>query len=266
MLVWVGVERINFEANYAPVVLIAAVDLFLRKINTGKISKPPGINLKSKTMTQFSKSIKFLALSLAVLLFTQCTEDDLNSPIITLNGDSPEFVELGGTYVDSGAAARDTEDGDIFIINYDESALDTDVVGSYDILFSATDEAGNTGSEVRIVHVFAQGSDFAGVYEVVEDCSDGNTYTYDVTITAGASPNTAIISNFGNYGFAVLVDLNLTGDTNSNVSVDESIGGADFLGLGFLTTGTTTSMVFTLDYSADDGVSVLTCDAVFTKQ
>jgi len=217
-------------------------------------------------MTQFSKSIKFLALSLAVLLFTQCTEDDLNSPIITLRGGNPVDVELGATYVDSGAVATDTEDGDIFIINYDESALDTDVVGSYDILFSATDAAGNTGSEVRIVHVVAQGSDFAGVYEVVEDCSDGNTYTYDVTITAGASFNTAIISNFGNYGFAVLVDLNLTGDTNSNVSVDESIGGADFLGLGFLTTGTTTSMVFTLDYSADDGVSVLTCDAVFTKQ
>jgi hypothetical protein len=217
-------------------------------------------------MTPISKSIKFLALSLAVLLFTQCTEDDLNSPIITLLGDNPEYVELGGTYTEGGAEATDTEDGAIATINVDDSALNTDEVGSYDILYSATDAAGNTGSEVRTVHVFAQGSDFAGVYEVVEDCSDGMTYTYDVTITAGADPNTVIVSNFGNYGLAVLVDLNLSGDTNSNVSVDDAIGGATFEGTGILTTGTTTAMVFTLNYSADDGSAVLDCDAVFTKQ
>jgi hypothetical protein len=87
-----------------------------------------------------------------------------------------------------------------------------------------------------------------------------------VTITAGANPNTFLISNFGNYGGTVVVNATLSGDTNSDVAVDASAGGATFTGTGLLTTGTTTAMEFSLNYSADDGVNVLTCDAVFTKQ
>ena len=56
-------------------------------------------------MIRFSKSIKFLAIALTLVLFTQCTEDDLNSPIITLLGANPEFVELGGTFTEAGATA-----------------------------------------------------------------------------------------------------------------------------------------------------------------
>ena len=217
-------------------------------------------------MIRFSKSIKFLAIALTLVLFTQCTEDDLNSPIITLLGANPEFVELGGTFTEAGATAEDTEDGAIATINFDNSALNTNTVGSYDILYSATDKAGNTGSAVRTVNVFATGADFAGIYDVTEDCSDGMTYTYSVTITAGADPNKIIISNFGYYGGAVIVELNLSGDTNSSITLDDTAGGADFLGNGVLITGTTTSMEFSLVYSADDGVNTLTCDGTFTKQ
>ncbi len=216
-------------------------------------------------MIQFSKNIKFLALAFAAVLFTQCTEDDLNSPVITLLGDNPAYVDLGGTFTETGAEATDLEDGVIAVIDVDDSALDADVVGSYDILYSATDGAGNVGTEVRTVHVFAEPADYAGIYEVVEDCSDGMTYTYNVTVTAGAG-NTIIISNFGDYGGAVIVNIDLSGDTKSTLSLDDTAGGATFVGNGQLTTGTTTAMEFTLDYSADDGVNVLTCDGVFTKQ
>jgi hypothetical protein len=216
-------------------------------------------------MIRFSKSMRFLALALATLLFARCTEDDLNSPIITLEGDNPTFVQLGGTYTEEGATAEDEEDGVIATINVEGDVITT-VVGSYELLYSATDEAGNVGSAVRTVNVFAQGSDFAGIYDVVEECSDGNTYEYTVTITAGANPNTIIISNFGNYGASVVVNATLSGDTNSDLSVDASAGGATFDGTGLLTTGTTTAMEFSLNYSADDTVNVLTCDAVFTKQ
>lgn len=217
-------------------------------------------------MNRISRKIPFLALGLSVVLFTQCTEDDLSSPVITLLGDNPDFVELGGTYTEPGATATDLEDGDIATINVDDSALDENTVGSYDILYSATDGAGNTGSEVRTVNVFAQAADYAGIYDVTEDCSDGNTYTYSVTITEGANPNKILISNFGDYGSAIIVTVDLSGDTNSDLGVNDTAGGAEFAGTGDLTAGTTTSMEFTLVYSADDGVNVLTCDAVFTKQ
>ncbi len=217
-------------------------------------------------MNRFSKNIQYFALAFTVVLFTQCTEDDLNSPIITLLGANPEFVALGTSYTEAGAEANDEEDGVISVIDVDDSALNTSTVGSYDILYSATDDAGNVGSAVRTVHVFAQASNYAGVYAVEEDCSDGNTYNYNVTITAGASPNTLLVSNFGNYGGAVIVNIGLSDDTNSTLSVNDMAGGATFIGVGILTTGTTTSMIFTLDYDSTSGADTLNCVGTFTKQ
>ena len=41
-----------------------------------------------------------------------CTEDDITSPTITLNGSATVSIDLGDTYTDACATANDDKDGD----------------------------------------------------------------------------------------------------------------------------------------------------------
>ena len=107
---------------------------------------------------------RLMGIAFALVLFTQCTEDDLNSPVITLAGYDPVYVALGGNYTEDGATATDVEDGDLTVINIDDTELDTDLFGRYEIVYSATDAAGNVGSATRVVNVFVPIPDFYGVY------------------------------------------------------------------------------------------------------
>jgi hypothetical protein len=74
---------------------------------------------------------------------------DTTAPVITLNGDNPQTVELNGTYVEVGATTDTGEQVDI-----DSSAVDTSAVGSYEVIYTATDAAGNAATPVvRTVNV-----------------------------------------------------------------------------------------------------------------
>ena len=74
---------------------------------------------------------------------------DTTAPVITLNGDNPQTVELNGTYVEAGATTDTGEQVDI-----DSSAVDTSAVGSYEVIYTATDAAGNAATPVvRTVNV-----------------------------------------------------------------------------------------------------------------
>ena len=72
---------------------------------------------------------------------------DTTPPVITINGDNPATVELGGTYTDAGAYA---DDGSVVTSS---GTVDTNTVGSYTITYSATDFFGNTGTATRTVNV-----------------------------------------------------------------------------------------------------------------
>ena len=74
---------------------------------------------------------------------------DTTAPVITLNGDNPQTVELNGTYVEAGATTDTGEQVDI-----NSSAVDTSAVGSYEVIYTATDAAGNAATPVvRTVNV-----------------------------------------------------------------------------------------------------------------
>ncbi len=73
---------------------------------------------------------------------------DTTAPIITLVGDNPQVIELGSGYTELGAT---TDDGSNLII---ETSGFTDAVGSYTILYNATDASNNAAVEVtRTVNV-----------------------------------------------------------------------------------------------------------------
>jgi hypothetical protein len=83
----------------------------------------------------------------AVLLTT-----DTAGPLFTLNGTSPVFIALGGTYIEPGATAYDTCAGNSLAVTITGS-VDTSTAGEYDITYSATTGAGTPGSSVRVVDV-----------------------------------------------------------------------------------------------------------------
>ena len=78
---------------------------------------------------------------------------DTTPPIITLLGDNPVHVSVGGAYIEPGVQVADNVDGiDPFVtfINgiqeeVNETTIDTSSQTTYIITYSATDRAGNRG-------------------------------------------------------------------------------------------------------------------------
>jgi len=75
---------------------------------------------------------------------------DTTKPIITIIGDNPATAEFGLTYTDAGATASDLS-GDVTVIT--SGSVNTNVIGSYTLTYSATDASGNTGTSSRTIIV-----------------------------------------------------------------------------------------------------------------
>jgi len=111
------------------------------------------------------KTLNLTALALGLILFTACgggggggdktpiSDTDTTKPVITLNGDNPQTLIQGDAYVEAGATALDAVDGAVDV-NITGS-VDTDVVASYAVTYTATDTAGNVATETRTVNVEA---------------------------------------------------------------------------------------------------------------
>ena len=96
--------------------------------------------------------IEALLIALGVVIADNVSEDSITPPdtvfpVITILGDNPATVELGGTYTDAGA----TSDGGETVTT--TGSVDTNTVGTYTITYSATDAAGNTSTASRTVDV-----------------------------------------------------------------------------------------------------------------
>ena len=96
--------------------------------------------------------IEAILLALGIVVADNITEDtaippDTVFPVITILGDNPATVELGGTYTDAGA----TSDGGETVSS--SGTVDTNTLGTYTITYSATDAAGNTSTATRTVNV-----------------------------------------------------------------------------------------------------------------
>ena len=74
---------------------------------------------------------------------------DTTDPVITITGDNPATVELGTAYTDAGATATDLDD----VTVTSTSNVDTDTVGTYSVVYTATDASGNSSTASRTVNV-----------------------------------------------------------------------------------------------------------------
>ena len=76
---------------------------------------------------------------------------DTTPPVITISGNNPETVIWGSSYSDSGASA--TDNGGSVNVSTNTSAVNTAVLGSYTVTYTATDAANNIASTNRTVIV-----------------------------------------------------------------------------------------------------------------
>ena len=129
--------------------------------------------------------------ALGVVIADNVSEDsstppDTVFPIITILGDNPATVELGSTYSDAGAT---TNEGTISVVS---NNVNPNIVGSYSIVYSATDAAGNTSTSTRTVNVV---DTIAPVLTVTGDnpatVELGTTYTDAGATATDASGNTS---------------------------------------------------------------------------
>ncbi|AXT54876.1 DUF5011 domain-containing protein [Aquimarina sp. AD1] len=80
-------------------------------------------------------------------------DPDGTPPVIELIGSSEITVNIGDSFTDPGATASDDIDGDISANITVSGSVDTNVPGSYTLVYSVEDSSGNTTSVERIVNV-----------------------------------------------------------------------------------------------------------------
>ena len=128
---------------------------------------------------------------------------DMNAPVITLVGDKYVVLNKGSEYVDAGATADDVNDGSVATVL--SGYINTNLLGEYVLTYTATDAAGNTASETRIVTVvdvdapvitllgnanvvLKQGTEYV---DAGASATDNNDVTVDVVLT-GSVDNSVV--------------------------------------------------------------------------
>ena len=105
---------------------------------------------------------------------------DVVAPMITVLGDDPLVVPVGGPFTDPGVTALDDVDGDLTAaVITDLTGLDLSVPGIYQVTYTVTDTAGNQATALRTIEVTPVAA--GGVIEVritngaddVEERGDG---------------------------------------------------------------------------------------------
>jgi len=74
-------------------------------------------------------------------------------PVLRLKGKRTVTIKVGSVYIDAGATAKDSEDGDLTASIVTVSTVDTLVAGRYTVTYTVTDSHGATVTTTRTVVV-----------------------------------------------------------------------------------------------------------------
>ncbi|MBK9423521.1 MAG: DUF5011 domain-containing protein [Bacteroidetes bacterium] len=215
-----------------------------------------------------------LFLALSSLVYTGCKDDeDTTAPQITLNavnGDIDLELQLQDDYVEPGATAVDDEDGTINVSI--SGSVDTYLKGTYEITYSATDQAGNTSTATRQVVVYNSADFLGGNYtNAVDSCSSTPPSTFNATVTTSNTLNGVFsIKNFGAFGQTIEVECDYVESTNKiTADVPQSLGGGANLTNVFNSSAVTSNsgpVIFKINYQwLDSGGAGDICTSTYTK-
>jgi len=146
------------------------------------------------------------------------TIPDVTPPVISILGSNPVNVIVGTSYTDAGATAIDDIDGDV-AADVVRNTVDTDVLGSYEVTYSATDAAGNQVNATRKVNVVEDNT--ANTLPIADAGEDQN-------VTVGEVVNLLGSNSTDNDGYIVSFDWS----ENGTSIYDQADGGVDNLPVG----------------------------------
>jgi autotransporter-associated beta strand protein len=150
---------------------------------------------------------------------TTLTVIDTTGPTVTINGTSPILIPVYGSYTELGATALDACAG-ATAVDSTNSTVNTGVVGTYTVTYTAHDANLNTNTAIRIVQV------------------SGNAYwtnnTSDEYWQNAYNWTNGFIPNSGEYT-ADFTTMDIVGDLTEYISSPVRIGGLNF---GDANTGT----------------------------
>jgi outer membrane biosynthesis protein TonB len=151
---------------------------------------------------------------------------DTTAPVISINGDNPASVVVGNVYTDAGATATDDVDTAVSVVS--SGTVDTTIIGTYTITYTATDLAGNITTATRTVNVVALPPPPPPLLNTLT--IDKNTtltpgeYNYDnlvitnnATLTLQGDPTSA-----NSFKGVKITAINLTIDPGSSISADQA--------------------------------------------
>jgi hypothetical protein len=173
-------------------------------------------------------------------------------PVITIVGANPATVNVGDTYNDAGATAFVKNEGNVEV-TADLSQVNTSSVGSFTVMYSASNAQGTTTAS-RLVNVVLGQSSYLGNYTTVQECSMTQfPVNGTANVVAGASANELIIQEAFT-GIAGIINLTVSG---AQITVPTQTVVIDLFGLpageiSFSGTGVmndnATSMTISYDY------------------
>ena len=147
---------------------------------------------------------------------------DTTVPVITLLGENPVTIPVNTAYEDAGATALDNYDGDLTAKIVTVNSVDTSTIGTYQVSYNITDNAGNPATEVirtvNIVDTTAPVIALLGNNPVTLEV--GTAYT-----DAGATANDNIDGDITDSIVVVNnVDFNTVGSYTVTYNVSDSSG------------------------------------------
>ncbi|THB69161.1 MAG: DUF5011 domain-containing protein [Gammaproteobacteria bacterium] len=106
-----------------------------------------------------------------------------SAPVLILNGNDPMTIYVGETFVDPGATASDSEDGDLTSEIVTTGYVDSNTIDTYTLTYTATDSGGLSDTKTRTVNVIA----IPTCQEFTDTVSNHETAgrAYSVTETTG---------------------------------------------------------------------------------
>lgn len=190
---------------------------------------------------------------------TPTTTGDTTAPVITVAGNNPAEIAVGASYVDLGATVSDNENNNLGItysvdgIEVPGIIIDSSTDATFIITYSATDQAGNTGTATRTVIVGT------GVSETTAPEETTATTTPEVVVTDTTAPVITIIgsstssveqnTNYTDLGATATDDID--GDITANIVTLNSVD-------------TTTVGSYTVTYNVADQAGNIASEVVRT--
>ncbi|MEA2029309.1 MAG: DUF5011 domain-containing protein [Campylobacterota bacterium] len=132
---------------------------------------------------------------------------DTTAPVITITGDNPMSIEVGGSYSESGATAMDNVDGAITATP--SGSVDANTAGTYTITYNATDSSGNSAEANRTVNVIQ-----------VKPLLANTTLSVDENATSGTVVGSVTVDNEGN---SSITNFELNDTTTFEINASGSI-------------------------------------------